>query len=235
MILIFLFASLHAEMVYSANGTFIGKILDIRINHHANAKKYTISIDMKAVGLAKTMSGGLKERHTSHGTIRRGEYYAKEYMIDKLYKDIRYIRKYLFDYKRKKIVKVSTKWKKGKKLYEKKETLRYFAHNDIMTLYHNIMRFKKKNKTGRYVIALAGAEKEGGKLTFSLPEGAHLKGEQKALGMKNSEIIKLFMKRSFFSGGKGNLVFGVDKKGIVKKGTLKNVKLLGEVTLKHIK
>jgi hypothetical protein len=234
-IFILLFASLHAEMVYSAKGSLIGKIMDIRVNHRDDSKKYTIRIDMKAVGLAKTMSDGLKEHHTSHGTIRRGEYYAKEYKIDKTYKDIHYIRKYMFDYKKKKITKISTKWKKGKKLYENKETLKYFAHNDILTLYHNIMRFKKKNKAGSYAIALAGAEKEGGKLTFNLPKGARLQGEQKALGMKNSEVIKLFMRRSFFSGGKGNLVFGVDKKGIVKRGTLNSVKLLGKVTLKRIK
>jgi hypothetical protein len=97
------------------------------------------------------------------------------------------------------------------------------------------MRFKKKNKAGSYAIALAGAEKEGGKLTFILPKGAALQGEQKALGMKSAEVIKLFLKRAFFSGGKGNLVFGMNKKGIVEKGTLKNVKLLGKVTLKRIK
>ena len=234
-ILCLLFVSLHAEMVYSAKGTLIGKIMDIRVNHHANAKKYRTRIDIKAVGLAKMMSDGLKESHASYGTVRRGEYYAKEYKIDKTYKDIHYIRKYLFDYKKKKITKVSIKWQKGKKLYENKEILKYFAHNDILTLYHNIMRFKKKNKSGSYAIALAGAEKEGGKLTFSLPKGARLQGEQKALGMKNSEVIKLFMKRSFFSGGKGNLVFGVDKKGIVKRGTINSIKSLGKVTLKRIK
>ncbi|NKQ40030.1 MAG: hypothetical protein HF962_00450 [Sulfurovum sp.] len=227
--------SLYADLAYSASGTLVGKIIDIKVKHHKNARKYSIKVDMKATGIVKLMSGGQIEQHTSHGNVKNGEYYAKEYKIDKTYDGKRYIRRYLFDYKKKKIIKISIKWEKGKKLYENKETLSYFAHNDILTLYHNILRFKKKNKPGRYTIALAGAEKEGGKLTFTLPSAAKLKAKQDALGVKNLEIINLYMKRAFLSGNNGNLVFGIDKKGIMQKGMLTNVKMLGKVTLKRIK
>jgi len=144
MISVLLFVSLHAGTAYSARGTLVGEIVSIRENHQANSKHYNIDIDMRATGIAKSMSGNLKEHHSSRGTVKDGEFYAKEYKIDKSYKDIHYIRKYQFDYKRKRITKISIKWKKGKKLYEEKKVLAYFAHNDLLTLYHNIMRFKKK-------------------------------------------------------------------------------------------
>ncbi len=231
----FVLGSLHAEMLYSASGTLIGELMDIRIKHHATAKIYRIEVDMKAVGIAKSMSHGLKERHTSRGMIKKGEYYAKEYKIEKSYKKIRYIRTYRFDYQHQRIIRTSIKWKKGKKLYEKKKTLSYFAHNDLLTLYPNIMQFKQKNKAGKYSMILAGAESEGGKLTFILPQGRALKQEQKVLGMQDADVIKLFIKKSFFSGGKGSLLLGIDKEGVVQRGSLDRVKLLGKVTLKRIK
>jgi len=43
------------------------------------------------------------------------------------------------------------------------------------------------------------------------------------------------MKRAFLSGGRGNLTFVVDQKGIAKKVVLDSVKLLGKVTLKRVR
>jgi hypothetical protein len=211
---------------YSISGGLIGSVADATVSYSEKGSSYRINIDIAAKGMARMLSDNLKEHHTSYGSIKHGEYYAKEYKIDKTYKDIRHIRRYLFDYTHQKITKISTKWKKEKKIHEHKERLKYFAHNDILTLYHNIMRFKKKHKAGNYTIKLAGAEKEGGKLTFTLPKGKTFHA---------LESIKLFLRRSFFSKGQGGLTLGVDASGIVKRGILDNVKLLGEVTLKRTK
>jgi len=214
------------EYRYTISGGLVGTVANVKVTHHEKGSKYSIKLDIVAKGMAKMLSHNLIEHHTSHGSIKQGEYYAKEYTIDKTYKDIHYVRKYLFDHRHKKITKISTKWQKGKKLYESKEQLKYYANNDVLTLYHNVLRFKKKHKAGSYAITLAGAEKEGGKLTFSLPKGKTFHG---------LEGIKLFAHRSFFSKGHGSLTMGVDPNGITQKGTLDNVKLLGKVTLKRIK
>ena len=211
---------------YSISGGLIGKVAEAKVKHSIKGSSYRIHIDVIAKGVAKMLSHNLREQHSSYGSIKHGEYYAKEYKIEKTYKDIHFIRRYIFDYGHKKIIKISTKWKKGKKLYEHKERLKYFAHNDILTLYHNIMKYKKKNGAGSYTIKLAGAEREAGKLTFRLPPGKTFYG---------LESIKLFLRHSYFAKGQGGLTMGIDAKGIVKKGILDNVKLLGEVSLKRIK
>jgi len=220
---------------YVAKGTLVGTMIDAKVHYTTNSKRYTIRVDMKATGLIKLMSGGQIEHHSSYGSVRHGEYYAKEYKIDKTYKDIHYVRRYLFDYKKRKITKISTKWKQGKKLYEHKEVLKYFAHNDILTLYHNIVKYKKKHPSGHFSVVLAGAEKEGGRLTCVFPSGKKLQQEQKAMGEERAGIIKVYMKRVFLSGGRGNLTFVVDQNGIAKKVVLDSVKLLGKVTLKRVR
>ena len=223
--------SLH----YVAKGTLVGRMIDAQVQYNADKSVYSVKVKMRATGIAKMLSGGQVESHTSSGRIKHGEYLAKEYRIEKRFKDIRYLRRYLFDYQRKKITKISTKWEKGKKLYENRETLKYFAHNDILTLYHNIVRYKQKHASGHFAIALAGAEKEGGKLKFFFPAGKSLQREQNKLDEVGTGIIKVYMKRKFLSGGKGNLTFAIDTHGIANKVVLDSVKLLGKVVLKRIK
>ena len=223
--------SLH----YVAKGTLVGTMINAQVQYSAGRSHYSIKVKMRATGIVKMLSGGQVETHTSSGSIKNGEYFAKEYKIEKRFKHIHYLRRYLFDYKRKKITKISTKWEKGKKLYENREILRYFAHNDILTLYHNIVRYKKKHDSGHFSIALAGAEKEGGKLKFFFPSGKKLQNERKILNEANAEIIKVYMRRKFLSGGRGNLTFAIDSHGIASKVVLDSVKLLGKVVLKRTK
>lgn len=212
----------HAQkFVFDIKASLVGKIGKIVVQSDESKSKYSIDLKVKATGFAKSMSGNLVEHHTSHGSIKSGEYYAKEYKVVKSYKDIKLIKKYTFDYKKKKIMKITTKWKKGKKLYEKKKILAYFANNDVLTLYHNVVRFKKSHKAGHYGIRLAGAETNGGKILFNIS--------------KEKDYLSLSIHRSFFSGGKGTLALGIGADDIVNRGTLKSVKLLGTLTLYRIK
>ena len=223
------------KLHYIAKGTLVGTMIDAQVQYSAGKSRYSIKVKMRATGIVKMLSGGQVETHTSSGRIKNGEYFAKEYKIEKRFKNIHYLRRYLFDYKRKKITKIATKWENGKKLYENKETLKYFAHNDILTLYHNIVRYKKKHASGHFAIALAGAEKEGGKLKFFFPSGKKLENERKILSEVSAGIIKVYMRRTFLSGGKGNLTFAIDKHGIAGKVVLDSVKVLGKVVLKRIR
>jgi len=227
--------SLCAQLHYVAKGTLVGTIADIKVTHQDSGRAYRIDIVVTTSGVAKMMSGGLREHHISYGRVVKGEYYASEYTIEKHYKDIRYKRSYRFDYKRKKIVRTATKWKKGKQLYRIQRELRYFAHNDILTLYHNIMRLHKSHKSGTYTIKLAGAEKERGKLRYTIPSPKALAKARSRLGGKALDVVQLHLNREFLSGGKGMLMLGMDQEGITQKGLLERVKVLGSVTLKRIK
>lgn len=215
----------YADSHYVVRGSLIGGIADIRVHHRERLTAYTTKLEISAVGLAKALSGNQREMHISKGRVKNGEYYAREYVVTKWYKDIKYLKRYLFDYPHKKILKFSTKWKKGKKTYSKKETLRYFAHNDMLTLYHNILHFKKKHKRGRYAITLAGAENHGGKVTFGLANGRDVEGV---------DTLTLDIKNSAFAKEKGRLLLEVDRDSSVITGELRGVKLLGTVTLKRL-
>jgi hypothetical protein len=230
-----LFISVQAKQVYEIKASWIGKVGEATFSSRSSSKKYTIDGYIKATGIAKSMSGGLKEHHHSSGSVRNGQYYADIYTIDKTSKGKRYYKKYIFDYRHKKITKISKKWKGKKLLYDKKQVLNYFAHNDALTLYHNIIHFKKSNSAGSYTIRAAGAEYEGGKLTFFLPKGKQKDRTLNALELTRGDILRLYLSKGFFAGKKGSLVFGIDKDGVTQKATLNNVKLLGTLTAYKVK
>lgn len=235
-ILLFMFVSLHAGLEYSVNAPLLGKIATLKITNKYNKHRYTIKITLIATGVGKSMTGGLIEYHTSKGTVKRGVMFAKEYTIEKYYEDIKYLKKYSFNYSNKKIKKTFKKWKSGKIIREEGKELSYFSTNDMLTTYHNIMKYKKKKKAGEYSISVAGAERIGGKLRFVIPDKNQKRKMLDKLDVNlEYEAMKLFLGRSYFKNGKGNLIFAIAKNGIAKKITLNNIKLFGTVTLKRIK
>ncbi len=220
-----LFCAVYADSHYIARGSLVGGIADIKLHHRETSETYTTRLVISATGLAKTLSGNQKEIHISKGKVRHNEYYAGEYVVTKWHKNTKYLKRYLFDYLHKKIRKFSTKWKNGKQVYSKKETLRYFSHNDMLTLYHNILHFKKRHKRGKYAITLAGAENHGGKVTFGFANGQDMKG---------ADTLTLDINNSAFAKGKGRLLFEIGSDSSVITGELRGVKLLGTVTLKRL-
>lgn len=209
------------EYQYDVKASLVGKVGEVKVKSNHTKNRYSISLSIKATGFAKSLSDNLVEKHSSRGTIKDGEYYSNEYKIVKSYKDIKYIKKYTFDYKRKKIKKSFIKWKAGKKIYQKTVTLNYFCNNDVLTLYPNVIRFKKKHNSGRYSMKLAGAERYGNKLDFEM-----LKGGKK---------LEIRLHRSFFSGGVGVLDMDMDASDTVEYAKLKGVKLLGTMRLYPVK
>ena len=234
-LLLLLSSLMHAQITYIAKASLIGEIGRVFISEKKDKKHYQIDVEIKATGLAKSMSGNLVEHHTSKGFIKKGEYYAQKYRIQKRTKNKRYFKEYTFDYKRKKITKISKKWKEEKLSYTHKSTLKYFSQNDLLTLYHNIIHFKADGKRGQYTIKSAGAEQGDSKLRFTLYSKKQNKKMLQEMGMaQDGDVLKLFMKRGFFSDGKGSLTFFMDNKEVTRKAVLKSVKILGTVTAKRV-
>jgi hypothetical protein len=228
--------SMFAQVTYIAKASLLGEIGRVTISEKKDKQHYQIDVKIKATGIAKSMSGNLVEHHISKGLIKKGEYYAQEYRIEKSSSGKRYLKRYLFDYKQKKITKISKKWKKGKLLYSHKRSLKYFSQNDLLTIYHNIMLFGVGGKTGQYTIKSAGAEQGDKKLLFHLLDTRQRSKILKDAGLsEEGSVLKVFMRRGFFSDGKGSLAFLVDQEGVTQKAILKNVKLLGTVTAKRVK
>jgi len=236
LIISFLFVSIDAELLYHVNASLLGKIGEVRVTSKQSKHSYSIKLDIKTTGIARRMSGNLLEHHSSKGYIKNGQFYAREYTVSKSYEDMKYLKKYKFDYSKKKIKKTLRKWQNGKLVRDSNSTLDYFSHNDIMTLYHNIRAFEKKNKAGAYSIWAAGAERVGGKSMFVLPTHEQKSAMLDEMSLDNSmQSIKLFLSRAYFSGSKGNIIFGIDKKGITKRATLNNLKLFGTVSIDRVK
>ena len=234
-ILLLLGGLIHAQITYIAKASLIGEIGRVFVSEKKDKKHYQIDVEIKATGLAKSMSGNLVEHHTSIGFIKDGEYYAQKYRIQKQSKNKRYFKEYTFDYKRKKITKVSKKWKAGKLSYARKKILKYFSQNDLLTLYHNILHFKAGGKQGQYTIKSAGAEQGDSKLRFTLYTQKKSQEMLHDIGMsQRGDALNLFMKRGFFSGGKGSLTFFMDSNEVTQKAILKSVKILGTVTAKRV-
>ena len=222
---------LYAQLNYSVKASLLGEIAKVNITSNIKNKRYTLQLKLTTTGIAKMMSGSRKEIYKSKGRIKDGSYYADVFTVKQTFKNKKYFKKYTFDYKKHKIKKVYQKWENGKLTSTTTKYLKYFSHNDLLTLYHNILQFKKSNKNGHYRISAAGAERGGSSILFELPNDTKTKKVLKKLSVKNASAMMLDIRRSYLSKGRGTMIFAIAKNGIAKKVTMNHVKMVGSLSI----
>ncbi len=190
---------------------------------------YRISIKAVATGLAKILSGGRVETYTSNGKI------VNNFFTPDTYKGITQthsktsIKIYHFLHKKRVVDVLKIRIKKGKK-NKSKQILKYYANNDILTLFFNIKQYLDNfNFKGKKTLYAIGANKKNGEVDLIAPVGQKLKMLKKYLDKKKGHFLIVFINQKIFASKRGELYLDINNQGICTKAVLKDVIFFGDI------
>ena len=227
---------------YKVSFGIFGQIGIAKASLHVKNNRYKIKVLAKSTGFASLISGGRTESYESKGEVRDGILLPDTYkkIIQKKVniaddisdKDKTVIKKYTliykFNHKERKIIATKIKIK-GKNRSKHIEVLKFYAKNDVLSLFFNLknifpdLRIKK-----RYILHAAGADKKSGDIKL-FP--ATKKEFSKLISGKldNLKFMKVILSDKIFSSKKGELYLALDESGICEKAVLKDVIFFGDI------
>ncbi len=224
---------LHAETMvgeYVVEYGILGKMGVAEAKMTKEDDRYDIVMKARATGLAKVLSGGRVEIYKSSGIIVGNRLVPELYSKDIRHSGKRRIKIYRFDHPHGRVTTHETKYKEGKVVGEKNETLPYYATDDIFSLYFNIMDTigDCTRPFDRYLHAV-GAEKKTGRVRVeTISNEEQKKHIEKLLGGAHCYLKVTIFQKLFGSKG-GQLYLALRKDGVATKAVLKDVVMFGDV------
>lgn len=215
---------------YKVDFGIFGKIGTAKAVLHIGKKgDYKVSIEAKATGFAKVLSGGRIEKYKSEGRVVSGMLVPHEYLgITKTSSKTRE-KLYIFEHQNKKIKMLKFTIKNGK-VAKSQEYLKYYADNDILSLFFNIRKYLDNFKfKGKKVLYAVGANKKNGRVDLIAPVGKELERLKSDLGRKKGHFLKVFINQKIFASKRGELFLDINDDGICTKAVLKDVILFGDI------
>ena len=239
-VVLFLFVSVceakTLDVEYKVSFGILGElgVSHARLETHGN--KYSISIDAKATGIAKSLSRDRKEKHLSEGFIRNGIYHAKSYTMEVTYGEKRRVKYYTIDHRTKSVTKKKQTYEKGKLVSESTEKLDFYSSDDLLTLYFNLSKYLGKNpKEGKHTFRAVGAEKQRGKVEVYLPASKELSDYIDQLGEGEYRYLTAVIYQKIFDSNKGELMLAIGSDGITQKAVLKDLIMFGDLEAERVK
>ena len=227
---------------YKVSFGIFGKIGIAKTSLHVEGGKYKISVHAKSTGFAAFVSGDREEWYKSEGFVKNGVLIPKIYTkiiqkrvsIGDVFKNRqkrvmkRYILTYTFNHKAKKVIAKRVKML-GAKRSEKSEQTKFYAQNDLLSLFFNFKNiFPTLDIKKHHILHALGANKKTGKIDIfplSKKEFSRLmKGN-----LDNLKFMKVILSDKIFASKKGELYVGLDKDGLCKKAVLKDVIFFGDI------
>lgn len=197
----------------------------------SDGKSYRIRIEAKTEGLAKFLSRNREEVYESFGTVGKSGYLPSKFVQFKRWSDKAERTTYVFDHAQKKVYKTKEKYEDGKLIDKGVEENKYYADNDILTLYFNISDdFIYMSAGSQKVYYAVGANPKDGRVDLVIPHGAKLSEIKETFeGVKASSYVIVFINQKIFSSEKGELWIAFDHKNDCARATLKDVLLFGDI------
>ncbi len=216
------------ETQYKVTYGFFGKIGVANAKMEHNATDYKITIDAKATGFAKVLSGSRVERYVSEGKVVNGKFVPMRFVKSRSKRNRRTDKFFEFDHKAKKVY-VYKKYFKNGKLTDttKRSVLPYYARDDLLTLYFNI-KDELPKRSGALRLKAVGGDRKSGAVDIVIPEGKKRKELAQLLKTEGFYIIAIIHQKIFASKN-GELFIAMDKEGLAKKALLKDVIAFGDV------
>jgi galactitol-specific phosphotransferase system IIB component len=241
--------------IYEISYGVFGKLGEakMRIDKLPN-NKYKIQASAYATGFAKTISNGLKEEYTSLGYIKNKIFIPTSFT--KIVTTNNGFKKYLyeFDYKNKNITKyfkgISIEkvliegddgfsfYEEQKKIKTDKEWLKFFATEDILSMFFNVgMYIDNFNKDIiKRLSAVGASEDDGGRIDLIVPS-KKLKNEI-ASEMENAgDILIVKIYKDIFTSESGEMALSLNENGVCNYILLRDVLFFGDIRgkLKNLK
>jgi len=218
------------QLNYKATFGIFGTVGTIKNKLTQNAKTYEIESKVKLAGLAKILMGGQTEHYVSKGHMEKGLMVSDFYQMISKKKGKTTSKEYHVRHKEKYVTKRVRKWIKGKLVKDKTEKLKFYAKDDLLTLYFNLgTAVKKKGK--KYIFKAVGLEKQNGKVQITVPSDASVATYKKDLGNGAILYAKALIHQKNFRKKKGDILLAIAKDGFIKKSVIKDVLLYGDATL----
>ena len=227
---------------YKVSFGIFGQIGIAKASLHVKDDRYKINIMAKSTGFASFISGGRTESYESRGKVSDG------ILLPEIYKKIvqkkvnisdalssesktvikKYTLIYKFNHKDKKIIATKIKTK-GKNRSEHNEVLKFYAKNDVLSLFFNLKKlFPDLRIKKRYILHAAGADKKSGDIKLfpaTKKEFSRLMSDK----LDNLKFMKVILSDKIFSSKRGELYLALDGNGICEKAVLKDVIFFGDI------
>ena len=232
--------------IYRVSFGIFGQIGMAKTSLHVEGKRYKITIEAKSTGFAAFISGDRVEHYESEGYVKDG------FLIPDVYEKIvkkevsedddngenrTIIKKYLlrYDFNHKNKVITATKIKtRGKQKSEVVKKLKYYANNDILSLFFNFKKlFPALELKKQHILHAVGAQKNTGKIEL-LPLDKKEFSKLMDIKSKNLKFLKVILRDKIFGSKKGELYLALDKNGFCEEAVLKDVILFGDIRGKLI-
>ena len=217
-------------------GTFgiFGKVGGIKNTLTQNKKTYKIETTVIVEGLAKILMRNPTEHYVSKGHMENGLMVSDSYTMVSTKSDKKVSKEYKIDHKNKSVTKRYRKWKNGKLTRDTTKKLKFYAKDDLLTLYFNLgTAVKKKGK--KYLFHAVGLEKQDGKVYITAPNDQELSPYVKDLGLGLKLYAKALIHQKNFRKKKGDILLGVGEDGFIDKAVIKDILLYGDAQLKRVK
>jgi len=222
------------QLNYKATFGMFGTVGSIKNKLTQNTTTYKIETKVSLVGMAKSIMGGQTEHYVSKGHMKNGLMVSDFYQMTTRKKDTVITKEYIINHKEKYVTKKYEKWYKSKlsKSYTKK--LKFYAKNDLLTLYFNLGKaIPVKGKT--YKFRAVGLEKQNGKVDVTVPTDRELNRYKKDLGKNTIKCAKALIYQKNFRKKKGDILLSIGKDGFIKKAVIKDILLFGDAQLIRVK
>ena len=187
---------------------------------------YHIKIDAKTTGLAKVLSGNRYEVYESFGDVISGKLVPHTFTKLRKTNTKRRLSTYKINHLSREVTLETIDTKKGK-TNTHTERFKYYAQNDILSLFFNLKKVLK-TQANQTLYAIGGNKKDG-KIDIILPKDKALEQMKQTMKMSEGSFLKVILNQKIFSSNKGELLINLDKDGFTNKAILKDVLLFGDI------
>lgn len=219
---------------YKATFGILGTVGTIQNKITKKSKTYEIESKVKFAGLAKLLMGGQVEQYVSRGHMENGLMISDIYTMTSTKNNQKKEKEYRINHRSKQVTKRVREWKNGKLVKDKRQTLKFYAKDDLLTLYFNLgTAVKEKGK--KYYFKAVGLEKQQGKVQITVPSKTKQAPYIKDLGNGASLYAKALIHQKNFTKKKGDILLSLAKDGYIEKSVIKDVVLYGDAHISRMR
>jgi hypothetical protein len=222
------------QLNYTATFGIFGTVGTIKNTLTQNSKTYKIETTVIVEGLAKVLMRNPTEHYVSKGHMENGLMVTDSYTMVSTKQDKKVSKEYHINHKKKYVTKRYRKWRHGKLISDRTQKLKFYAKDDLLTLYFNLGS-AVKHKGKKYTFHAVGLEKQDGKVQITAPGDTELAPYMKDLGLGAVLYAKALIHQKNFRKKKGDILLAVGKDGFISKSVIKDILFYGDAKLTRVK
>ena len=229
LILVMLFSFSFAKTItayYNVGYGFFDTVAKAKAVIELNKNNYHIKIEAKTAGFMTSFTNRF-ESFESFGEIKEGEFIPQVFINYRTDGETKKKKTYKFNHQTKKVFLTYEKDKDGKKSASTKK-MKYYAKDDLLTLFFSLKKLLDKNKATQKAYAM-GANKKDGHLDIILPDEKKKKTFLELFNKKKGNFIIAIIYRKIFLSSKGELIINLNNDYLCQEAVLKDVLFYGDI------